>query len=530
MKTGGKRGLTIILALATAFLAAVFAVILIRHGREADRAAGQKGETPLTWYVDYSWFNGNYPDSLVYREIREKTGTRISFQSPTESNDSTLGSMISSRDLPDIITMSPDSAEYKRLLAEKQVYPLNSLADLYDTSFYDVTDSEVRDYYTGSDSNIYAYPNAYYTPEDFQAENNIASNVVFLVRKDIYEAIGSPDMTTKEGFHQAVKKAAETFPETGGDVLIPIGGRPFTDISSQSFDEYLQDFLAVPYEKDGQYYDRNTDPEYLSWLRLFRQMNEEGLLAPDIFLDDQVQINENIEKGRYFCLFYQRTDLVDQELARYVSNPDSVYIAIDGPKNEAGDPYVLPTNGMRGWTVTMVSKSCENPKAAIRLIDFLLSEEGQKLCYLGKEGETYDVVDGKPVLKEEIRDMMRTDRMTYNSTICADYNLWMLMNLRIQNTMKQEAEPPLAQMEEWTYPYSAYTGDYDISLPESTSLGRKYLKLQELWCGALKQLLIAKDDADFDRILSDYRKERQEMGYEEVLSEKTRQLQANRQK
>ena len=76
------------------------------------------------------------------------------------------------------------------------------------------------------------------------------------MRKDIYEAIGSPDMTTPEGFSAAVKKAVEMFPEVDGKPLIPIGAHVFTNQGNVSFDNYLMDFLAVPWEKDGKLYDR----------------------------------------------------------------------------------------------------------------------------------------------------------------------------------------------------------------------------------------------------------------------------------
>ncbi|MDY6324916.1 MAG: extracellular solute-binding protein [Catonella sp.] len=315
-----------------------------------------------------------------------------------------------------------------------------------------------------------------------------------------------------------------------GKDLIPIGGRPFTENASPSFDDYLQDLLAIPYEKDGEYYDRNLDEEYLAYLRLFRKMNEEGLISPEIFLNDQNEINENIEDGRYFCMIYPRTDLVDQELTRYNNDPDSIYIAIDGPKNSRGDDYVLPTNGMAGWTVTMISKKCKNPEAAIKLIDFLLSEDGQKLTYLGVEGVTYDIVNGKPVLKQSIKNYMKNDRQTYNEKYCADYNLWMLMDLAKQLDFKQELEEPLAQMEEWTYPYASYTGYYDIYLPENSRLGSEYLQLKKLWGRTLKKLMICGSDEEFESILASYKKERYNYGYEDVHAEETRQMEENKKK
>ncbi len=70
-------------------------------------------------------------------------------------------------------------------------------------------------------------------------------------------------MTTPEGFMNAVRKAAELYPQIDGEPLIPIGAHDFTDTGCVSFDQYLQNFLAIPYEKDGKFYDRYTDEEYI---------------------------------------------------------------------------------------------------------------------------------------------------------------------------------------------------------------------------------------------------------------------------
>ena len=77
---------------------------------------------------------------------------------------------------------------------------------------------------------------------------------------------------TPEGFKAAVEKAAEMFPEVNGEKLIPVGSHVFDNQGNVSFDKYLMNFLAVPWEKDGKYYDRYTDPEYVIWLKMFRQL------------------------------------------------------------------------------------------------------------------------------------------------------------------------------------------------------------------------------------------------------------------
>ena len=45
---------------------------------------------------------------------------------------------------------------------------------------------------------------------------------------------------------------------------------------------------------------------------------------------------------------------------------------------------------------------CKNPELAIRLIDYMYSEEGINLVNYGVEGESYNLVDGKPVYTDEV--------------------------------------------------------------------------------------------------------------------------------
>ncbi|WKL02193.1 hypothetical protein Q0F98_38995 [Paenibacillus amylolyticus] len=48
--------------------------------------------------------------------------------------------------------------------------------------------------------------------------------------------------------------------------------------------------------------------------------------------------------------------------------------------------------------VTMISRSTENPERAIRFLTYLASEEGQRDLFLGKEGETWAMKNGKPAV------------------------------------------------------------------------------------------------------------------------------------
>lgn len=475
----------------------------------------------LTWYINYSWFNAGWGGNVVSDKITEETGVSIRFITPGGNENEKLNALIAADSLPDLITLGWWEPQVDQMIDDGKVYALNELADEYDAYFYEVSDADVVNWYTKEDGNIYSYPNSFFTAKDIESHDNISSNQTFLVRKDIYEAIGSPDMTTPEGFSAAVKKAQEMFPTVDGESLIPVGAHVFNDQGNVSFDQYLMNFLAVPFEENGELYDRYTNEDYITWLKMFRRLGEEGLLADDIFIDQRTQTEEKMVEGRYFCMLYQYTDMVSQQKELYVNHPERIYLAVDGPKNAAGDDPTLPTSGINGWTVTLISKNCEHPERAIALMDYMLSEHGQLCLSLGVEGETFDYVDGKPVVKEEVNALLNTDRQAYNERYGADNTYWMLQDNRMQLKWRQEPGEPIKQIMEWSYPYVVYNGQYDAFLPKGSKEAYEDTKIELLWSRTLPRLLLAESEEEFDEIFAFFLQEREAYGFREVQAAKT---------
>ena len=490
--------------------------------------AAEQNPVTLNWYINYSWFPMDWGKNMVSKQITKDTGVNINFVTPAGNQEETINALVASDSLPDIVTLGWWEPQINDMIKNKMVYALNELADQYDPYFYEVTDPTVVNWYSDENGDIYGYPNSAYTPEAVETHSNIGSNQTFLVRKDIYEAIGSPDMTTQEGFEAAVKKAVEMYPEVDGKSLIPIGSHIFEENGCNSFDNFLMNFLAVPYEKDGKLYDRHTDQEYLSWLKFLRKLGEEGYLSSDIFVDQRTQMNEKVAEGRYFCMLYQRTDIADQESTLYEKNPDSIYIAVDGPKNSKGDDYVLPTNTINGWTLTLISKNCKHPDRAIAFLDYMMSEEGQKMISLGVEGEMYDWVDGKAVLKDEVKKLLTTDRKKYDEVYGADDAYWMLQNNVMQLDWMPEKQYPLNQMEEWTYPYTRYLGEYEVTKQDDSEMSRINSRIDKLWGKTLPRLLLAKSDEEFDQLFETFVEERETLGYSQLVKEHQKTMEENK--
>lgn len=482
----------------------------------ADEPGWKSDTAPITfdWYLNFSWFANKWGVDPTSQYVTKKTGVNINFIVPAGNENEKLNTMMASGSLPDFITLGWWEDAVKKMIEGELVLPLNELADQYDPYFYKVADPAKIGWYTQPDGNIYGYPNSAASAADYEKYGkNFASNQTFEVRKDMYEAIGSPDMSTPDGFLAGLRAAKEKFPTIDGQPLIPIGFHEFGDTGNTSLEGYLQNFLGIPLQKDGKLYDRRTDPEYLAWLKVFRKANEEGLIAKDVFIDKRPQMEEKIAQGRYFSMLYQRTDFADKNLALYQKDPNMVYIAIDGPKNSNGNPPTLEGPGMAGWTVTLISKDVKDKARAIKFLSYMLSEEGQKDLYLGEKGVSYDTIDGKDQFKPEVLELLQKDRGAFDKKYGSSLTFWMTQDTNMILQWAPPAVEPAKQLEDWTKGKSISMAEFGGIDPTGNSdEGVANSKIGQLWGKALPKLLMAKDDAEFDTIFNKFLKDREAAG------------------
>ncbi len=502
---------------------------------------GWKADTkPITfdWYLNFSWFPNKWGVDPTSQYVTKKTGVNINFIVPAGNENEKLNTMIASGKLPDFITLGWYEDAVKKMIEGGMVLPLDELAKQYDPYFFKVTDPAKTTWYTQKDGHFYGYPNASSSPQDYKKYGeNFVSNQTFMVRKDMYEALGKPDMRTPEGFLKALQAAKEKFPSMNGQPLIPLGLSEFGDTGNYSlFDanqnsSMLANFLAIPYEKDGKLYDRYTDPEFVKWLKTFRQANELGLLAKDIFIDKRPQMEEKIAQGRYFAMLFQRSDMANQNISLYQKDPNTAYIAIDGPANAKQDPPTLAGPGIAGWTVTLISKDVKDKARAIKFLSYLISEEGNKDLFLGEKGVSYDTIDGKDQFKPEVLDLMNKDRSAFDKKYGSSFTFWMLMDTNMNLKWAPPSVDPIKQPEAWTRGKTKSFSQYDNIVPTGNSVeGIANTKIAQLWGKALPKLLLAKSDAEFDQLFDKFQKDRQAAGLEKVRAYQQKEFEANSQK
>lgn len=478
----------------------------------------------LTWFVGASWYGHTWGDNLVSQYITEKTGVHVNIEVPSGDANEFITLMMTTGQLPDIITLGSWENAVKKLWEGGHVYALNELAEQYDPYFFKVAGDGTLKWYRQPDGNTYAIPNDSYSPNLMRETGMTAANQTFLVRKDLYEDMGRPDLTTPEGFLNALQLLKDEYSEYKGQPISPFfaqGNVPY------GMTEYLQNLLAVPHEKDGKVYDRLTDPDYITWLKTFRTAYERGLINVDFLVDSDTQVEEKTNNARYFMMIREWTGMtaVNPMLAAS-EHPDSYYIAVDGPRNSKGEPAKLFPGNMDGWMVTMVSKSTKHPERAIRFLTYLVSEEGQRDLFLGKEGVTWDMVDGKPQLKPELVDLLENDIEKLEKEYGVMDTYWMLRNPVIVNQWRPEKAPVIKQMEDFANQYADIDGGIYKNLDPTgdSDIAVAWMRISQNWEEVMPELITAKDEATFDKIFQDFLDRRDAYGFQEIMEYRQAEL------
>lgn len=481
----------------------------------------------LTWYIGFDWFtNLTYGQDAVTKQMLKDTKTTITWKSGA---DDKLNTLIASNSLPDIVTVAYGSAPYQSLTknAAKLLYPLDDLAKQYDPYFLQAKDGakpDVVKWYTQDDGHFYGYPSYSLTSEDYK-NPNLTGTSAFLVRKDVYEAIGKPDMSTREGFLKALKDAKAKQPG-----VIPFSATNLA--SGGALGETLMNFLAIPKEVDGKYNDRYTDEGYLAWIETIRQARQDGLMSDDDFADSSGdKFKEKFAKNGYFAVLAEGIPQLSSEINKAAgANQAATYMAIDGPKNDEGDAPQLTQTGLSGWTVTFITKKCQDPERAIQMMEYLVSDAGQRTIFYGTEGESYEMKGNTPTLLPAVQKMMTADNDKYKKQYRMG-EIWMLGNDMYKiNLGEAHADEPAAmqQIYDWTKGKMHANFETENMDPQGTTLEAKQLaNINGKWNSALIGMVRAKSPAEREAKLKEWTDFRDKNGWGKITEARNKVIEDN---
>lgn len=479
--------------------------------------------TELTWYVNADWWNDEWGNDTVTRKMEEDLNVKINF---IKGDDTNLNTMFSSNDMADIVTIFDSNSQVAQK-ADSWAFSLNELADKYDPYWYEVAAEDTFNWFQLADGNTYGYPNYSNTADDYDS-GLIPANTNFLIRKDVYEAIGEPSFGTQEEFVAGMQKIKEEFPE-----LIPFGFNAFGD-GAGSLGDVFQDFIGVDLEtEDGAYYNRNLDSEYIDWLRTFRQVHSDGNISDDSFSDDGTAFEERVKSGQYATIMAGGTAQMSGFLQNWMAgNPDGQYIAIDGPQHSEGNEPKLNQSGITGWMINYISETASDPAKAMQIFTYLQSEEGGILTTFGIEGETFEYdADGKIALLPEVQEIKDTDSDRFKKEYRLSEFIFFGHDKYQALASESTQTPALVQPRSWgvgkLYPHFILENiNPETGTPESRNLSG----IDTNWYTTLVSLIRSSSDEEFDKILEDHQAFLNQNGWEDIEAIRDEKMQENKEK
>ena len=348
-------------------------------------ANGRVEEWDLEWYVNDSSFSWNsYGSDRVSQIIKEKIGVNIKFTVPVTDDGQKLSTLISGDKLPDLISVQCWYPQCSQLANQGYLYPLDGLIERWAPSFVAKEQTDIWNYFKEGGGYTYGLPNFAYSTMYVNDTDKMEPNGCLMVREDWYNEVAAQGitMTTPSSFIQGCKYIAEKYSDS-----IPFQLDAFTNEGNDSVD-WLAQYFCAPYEdKNGNYLDIRTTDRYKEMLQFLNTCNKEGIIKSANYSDKAAQIRQNISRGKVFVSAVTPQDYQNAFVSAFSSNITYVPIILT---NKDGQAPVLQDISGNGYLMTMVTKNCKRPDKAIKLLEYLYSEEGQRLVAFGVEGESYN--------------------------------------------------------------------------------------------------------------------------------------------
>lgn len=335
-------------------------------------------------------------------KIEEATGVDITFRLMTQDE---YNYMIAFGDYPDVMVSNLYMGEVLDLYDRGIVMELTDLImekSVYLKEIYEEHPDIYKEAQTNDGKLIY-FPslNPLEEAEDFYR----ISYSGLLIRQDWLDRLGLKVPETIEDWHR-VLTAFRDGDLNGNGVADEI---PFDDIRLWAFTPafgVMDGFYIAPggrvaygYMEDG----------YKDYLAVMHQWYEEGLISRAAITGSTKWSEANIinnVSGAFYGL--------DNAWRRYLPSLSDLeenadLTAVPVPRAADGISYcnVDRLSSHIRDQVTVVTSSCKNPEAALKVIDYMYSEEGSALLTWGIEGVTYEVLpDGSKLLLPEALEMM----------------------------------------------------------------------------------------------------------------------------
>ncbi|MEG0049843.1 MAG: extracellular solute-binding protein [Clostridia bacterium] len=526
----GRKVLAMLLAMVMV-LACVPAMAVEQGAQvpEGSWTAAKNEPHTITWFVAYDWFGTVFDpvNNEGCKVLLADTGITLEFSSGDMDK---LNMLITTGNLPDVITMEATATQRKMLEDAGALEPLEPLIKEYAPDMN--VPQSMLDWYRNDNGNTYSLASFYYGDERTSKEYGgmyVTHNKNF-ARSDILEQIGMTydELNSKEGMLKALRAVKEKNIQYNGKAVIPYGS--FDAASMMDLEMLSTQFGWQPENKDGTLNTLRRAPEYLEALLWLNTLYNEGLMTDEVFTWNDQQRNEAVASGSVFAGTGWTGIHRDARKALYAADNNAKMLFAGRMDADNKDVYYSGIN-CAGWTSTMMNAKAEHKDRIIQLFSYLTSDVSTLNVNYGTN--VYDIVDGKMVMKPEVQAEFDADptlaraKYVFDFAYLADWTIIQKYWPDPVTTNEVELDIQKAEMEK---DLRIYDNKCFVALdPDAgTDLAAKWTIIDDQWKQQLPQMIMAPTAEECEAMWKSTLEEIDKLGFPEIEAYRQKKFDMNK--
>lgn len=431
-------------------------------------------------------------NNVILKELEKRTGLDIDWELwPTDGYAQQCQLTFGSGEYPDAMEVwwSSWPNQFIELIEDEVVQPLDGLIAEYGPNIQ--ATRSANDYYDYGDGQIWGVPCR--VLED-------GSTHCIVIRQDWLDKLGLPVPTSSEEYYNtlmAFKDNAELL--TGNADAFAAHGA-CTTYFGNCMTEYIYSengFQKAWNDVDGEMVYYVNMPGYKNAMATLRKFFQDGLIEPEYLLMNRDQFLDKLYTNVYGGFDYT-TDILDPVITSwtrglYDAVPEAKLTVIAPFADAEGKTHLRTVNQSIQCVVFRDAKHAEN---AIKLLNYLATEEGMLLTQFGIEGEhwVYDE-NGQP------KSLLTTDEE--HAAVGTGSYAWMYRLSYFNAAFSSEFDGDRALIKAATVPTPV--------MPTTPSYADNQSTLSSI-ISTYTAELICNPDIDFDATFDKYVKEWNELG------------------
>ena len=496
--------------------------------------------------------NGVQDDSVA-KKIEEITGITLDVESINTDIVPVIQAKNASGDLPDIVNLGGLKTDLLKTLVDTgSVVDMSDLITTNGANF--ISNPKLKNalgfskkFMSFDTGKLFCIPWSLGTPA-----NPANPTIGTYIRWDYYKELGYPKVTNTMDLLNVLKQIQDAHPTASNGKkaygvsfwtdtdMWPVLVLGFVDGYAEAGDQ-VAPFGAIDITNDAFIPQMDNDnSSFWKYIAFYNKARQMGILDPDSFTQTMNDASQKITAGQTYFF------MPSWWKGSFAGKDDSQGFELIDTTGDSNKSYAIWGCDI-GACAMVISKNCKTPDRAMDLLNFFASDEAIEMIINGVKGETWNEVDGKPVVNDDIiklvSDPKNLDAQKYGvgkyGILAAMFGGEISKNYGIPYTFTYSADyisshmtsldKDCADFYKVQFPGQIYTKKQYSTYPNITSSAWQPIEdktydqqftncsqyvLQNAW-----KLIQAKDDAEFATMKADFIKSLKDKGYDDMMAQ-----------